>query len=100
MMQFDSEHYSAGIAALWRDPKRIDGLTDQEFIRARAMYSATAVMQDNALYQGELGLLDGETLRAAENVVVRNFELWKKLGVQITPRMEVLYAARSQDHDV
>ena len=78
--QFDSDYYTPGIAALFENPSAVDALSEDERIRARAMYHSTVVMQDNALYQGELGLLDSDTLQSAKDVVIRNYVLWKELG--------------------
>lgn len=91
--QFESDYYTTEIAALSENPAAVDALSEEQRVRARAMYLSTVVMQDNALYQGELGLLDADTVRSSKNMVIRSYALWKKLEVPLTPRIEVCYEA-------
>ena len=91
LTQFDSPFYTKAISSLWYNPDGVDELSEEELPHARAMFMAAVVIQDNALFQGDLGLLDAETLRASRDIVVRNYPVWKKLEIPVTPRIEACF---------
>jgi hypothetical protein len=77
--------------SIWGNPEAIEELSDDERIQAIAMMRASIVMQDNALYQDSLGLLDADTLKAAQSVVVTNYQVWEKLSLDLSSRIEQCY---------
>lgn len=83
----NSEKY----AAIWENPDAVDDLNPEERARAQNMMLASTVLQDNALYQAELGLLDQQTLQASTQIIVANYTVWKKLGIVVSARVERCY---------
>jgi len=89
--QFNNAVYANRLYAIWNDPDFVAELTEAELSQARAMMMASIVIQDNALYQSNLGLLDEDTLNASMEVIKGNYEVWEKLGLAVTPRIERTY---------
>lgn len=91
LTQFSSPFYTQAISNLWRNPDGVDQLSEEEYPHARAAFMTALVIQDNALFQGELGLLDADTLNASKEIVVVNYSVWKRLGIEVTPRIQRCY---------
>ncbi len=83
--------YPEKLIGLWGKRELPESLTSREAHIARNFMNANVVAIDNALYQGELGLIDVELLAAAQDTIVANFELWNALGVMMSPRIVESY---------
>ena len=99
MMQFSEPSFNEKIAGVIGNPDAIDGLNSEEFVKARALMMALLVIQDNALYQDSLGLLDENTLEASQGQIVRNYPVWQKLAIPIMPRIEECYRQHLRETD-
>ena len=84
------EHIGA-ISKLWGSPELVGSLNEEEWRSAQTYMVATMVVQDNALYQAGLGLLDEDVLNSAVQIVSNNWRLWEELEIPVTPRVRECY---------
>lgn len=81
------------IESLYDNPDSVDDLTPEDLVTARNLMRASVAVQDNVLYQHELGLLDAQTLPATNAVILAYYEVWVTMGIPLTNRMRAYYAA-------
>jgi hypothetical protein len=86
-----AEISTASIDSLYDNPKRLDDLTPEELSTARNLMRASVAVQDNVLFQHELGLLDEQTLPATNAVISAYYEVWEAMGIPLTDRMRSYY---------
>ena len=79
------------IDSLYDNPDRLNDLTPEDLVAARNLMRASVAVQDNVLYQHELGLLDVQTLPATTAVILAYYEVWEALGIPLTNRMRSYY---------
>ena len=88
--QLNSPHLDK-LAPLWGNPDAVEHLTEDETNHARTQNMIAVSIVDNALYQDSLGLLDSDTLEEATTVILDSYEVWRRLGVPVTRRIERRY---------
>ena len=79
------------IDSLYDNPDLLNDLTPEDLVAARNLMRASVAVQDNVLYQHELGLLDAQTLPATNAVILAYYEVWEALGIPLTNRMRSYY---------
>ena len=83
--------YLGKLAHLWGNPDAVEHLTEDEIHHARTLHMVTISIMDNALHQDSLGLLDADTLEEAKTVILEFYDVWRRLDVVVTPRIESCY---------
>jgi len=66
-------------------------LSPVERLRLRGYASANLAVQENNLYQAELGLVDDATLRSTIEIVCSMTPEWRELGLTIPPRIQTCF---------
>ena len=86
-----AELSTPSIDSLYEDADRLDDLTPEDLVTARNLMRASVAVQDNVLFQHELGLLDAETLPATNAVILAYYKVWEAMGIPLTHRMRTYY---------
>ena len=79
------------IDSLYDTPSKVCDLSSEELIIAKNMMRAAIAVQDNVLYQNELGLLDEQTLPATNKVILAYYNVWEELGLPVPARLKIYY---------
>lgn len=89
--------YLGKLAQLWRNPDAVENLNEDEIDHARALMRIAVSVIDNALYHDSLELLDSDTLEEATTAILDSYEVWRRLEVPVTPRIERCYRSAMTD---
>ena len=83
--------YLGLVARLWGNPDAVEGLTEDEVNHVRTLMRIAIYVIDNALYHDSLELLDSDTLEEATTTIMDGYEVWRRLDLAVTPRIERCY---------
>ena len=88
-----------GMESIMENHKNLEKLTGVELTSLINFQRAGIAIQDNVLYQYELGLLDEQTLISTDDVIKRLYQVWERLGIPAPPRVRTRYQTLIREHD-